>query len=240
MKRPFWSLFLFMAIVGSTSVTAGTNTFIELNGENTRVYFNDGDTFKILSGPLTGKRSRLSGFNTLESYGPVHRWGTFTKKELLANADEATELVRRGGWHCKSEKSVDTYGRLLSTCTDMAVALIERGLAHAMSVSDKPAPSVLVKKQEEAIKGKRGMWSKGVPAYVVTSLHSIDEDNSHRETYNRAVSTADGSSFMVMHKDSYEDCQEVCFAPKDEVESCMIYVKFDNRYGPRKASCLKK
>jgi endonuclease YncB( thermonuclease family) len=240
MKRQLWSLVVILSMASSTSLAAGTQTFIELDGETTRVYFNDGDTFKVLSGPLKGKRSRLNGFNTLESYGPVHKWGTFSKKELLSNANEATQLVRKGGWHCKSEDSVDIYGRLLSTCTDMALALLEKGLAHAMNVSEEPADDALVAKQQEAIKAKRGMWSKGVPAYIVTSLHSVNEKDGQEQTYNRAVSTADGHSFMMVHKEAYSDCEEVCYSPDKQSEaSCMVYVKFENRYGPRRPSCLR-
>ena len=78
------SLFVFLSL---TSFEASASTQIILNGEKTAVYFNDGDTFKVLSGPLKGKRSRLYGYNTLEAYGPVHRWGSFSKKELQRIVD---------------------------------------------------------------------------------------------------------------------------------------------------------
>lgn len=241
MKMQLWSVALFLAVVVSTPSGARTATKIELNGEITQVYFNDGDTFKVLSGPLKGKRSRLHGFNTLESYGPVHKWGAFSPLDLLENADEATKLVQKGGWHCTSENSVDTYGRLLSRCDDMAVALLEKGLAHVMSVSEEPADAQLVAAQVGAIKAKRGMWAKGVPAFVVSSAHSLDEEKTQQETYNRAVSTVDGSSILVKHKNSYKDCESVCFTPDALSESsCMIYVKFENRYGPKRPSCLRR
>jgi len=123
------SLFVFLSL---TSFGASASTEIILNGEKTAVYFNDGDTFKVLSGPLKGKRSRLYGYNTLEAYGPVHRWGSFSKKELQRIADEGTEIAQSGTWHCTSEDTLDTYGRMLSTCMDLAEALISSGTAHVM------------------------------------------------------------------------------------------------------------
>jgi micrococcal nuclease len=240
MKYQLCSLFVLSALSVATP-TLAARTQIELNGELTQVYFNDGDTFRVSEGPLKGKSSRLHGYNTLESYGPIHRWGTFSRQELFQNANDATQLARKGGWHCKTENSVDTYGRLLTTCQDLALELIGEGLAHAMSVTDQPADAALVQKQQEAILARRGMWSKGVPAYVVSSLHSVDEGKNQGETYNRAVSTEDGHSFLMMHKSSYKDCEEVCYAPTSGSEaSCMLYVKFENRYGPKRPSCLRR
>ena len=45
--------------------------------------WDDGDTFAFIDAN-SGERvkARLSGFNTLESYGPVHRWGDWTGAEL--------------------------------------------------------------------------------------------------------------------------------------------------------------
>lgn len=219
---------------------ASASTDIILNGKKTAVYFNDGDSFKVLSGPLKGKRSRLHGYNTLEAHGPVHRWGSFTRMELLNIANEGTKMAQRGGWHCKSDDSVDTYGRMLATCNDLASALISDGIAHVMSINKEPGDTKLVALQQKAIKEKRGMWAKGVPAYVLSSLHSIEEKDDQEKVYNRAVSTLDGHSELLMHQNAYQDCEEVCYAPtQNDLASCMIYVRFENRYGRTRASCLK-
>lgn len=183
-----------------------------LNGRPTPVFFNDGDSFRVLAGPLQGTKARLAGYNTLESYGPVHRWGTWTKKELYWNAKLATLNARRGVWHCVSkDMKRDTYGRILWWCKDLAVDQVRRGYAHAMSVNYKEGKKAVVAAMRDAIKHKRGMWSHGVPAYVLTSLHSVAEGGGRDgRTYNRLVSTLDGHSAKWEHKDTYSKCDEVC------------------------------
>jgi endonuclease YncB( thermonuclease family) len=217
---------------------------IELNGEPTKVYFNDGDTFKVLTGPLTGAKSRLVGYNTLETWGPVHRWGDFRAVELFDNANQATKVARRGGWHCTTDLSPDTYGRILSLCTDLGVELIKKGLAHAMSATREPAIAPFVNAQHEAMAARTGMWEKGIPEYILTSTHSRDEKEGQRTTYDRFVSTQDGHSELAKHSNNYADCEEVCYAPRgasrDGMLSCMTFVRYENRYGPTKASCLKR
>jgi len=84
------------------------------------------------------------------------------------------------------------------------------------------------------------MWAKGTPAFILSSLHSADEKEDGSEVYNRAVSTLDGHSELILHRNAYEDCEEVCYAPTQaDLASCMIYVKFENRYGSTQASCLR-
>ena len=43
------------------------------------VSWSDGDSFGITSGRMRGQRVRLLGYNTLESYGPVHKWGDWNE-----------------------------------------------------------------------------------------------------------------------------------------------------------------
>ena len=86
-------------------------TRVSLNGQVAPVFFNDGDSFRVLSGDLKGSKARLAGFNTLESYGAVHSWGSWTKKELYALAKMGTYNAREGIWTCTSDLSTDTYGR---------------------------------------------------------------------------------------------------------------------------------
>ena len=114
--------FLFVANSGANSVSA----FTMQNGVATPVYFNDGDSFRPQSGPLKGQQSRLSGYNTMESFGSVHKWGAFNAHELYVNAKQATLEARRGVWHCDTDGKKDGYGRLLLFCKDLAIDLINR------------------------------------------------------------------------------------------------------------------
>ena len=54
------------------------------------------------------------------------------------------------------------------------------------------------------------MWAHGVPEYVLTSLHSIDERSNRKYAYNRLVSSRDGHSEKWMHQEKYKECQTVC------------------------------
>lgn len=245
MNMQRWSLFALLVSLLSVQALAD-NSEIEINGEKAQVYFNDGDTFRIITGKFAGKRSRLQGFNTLESYGAIQRWGTFTKDELLKNAHEATFNARRGGWHCTTDLSTDMYGRILSECMDLALDQIGKGFAHVMTIDKTPGNSVMVAAQHKSIEEGNGMWAKGVPEYIVSSLHSMDEKPGQRSTYNRFVSTRDGHSVLDIHQRTYSDCDEVCVGPAvgmtdhAPVESCMVYVNFKNRFGPRAAGCLRQ
>jgi hypothetical protein len=49
-----------------------------------------------------------------------------------------------------------------------------------------------------------------VPAYVLTSLHSAEEDTDGTGTYNRLVSTEDGHSVKWKHENRYAECSKVC------------------------------
>jgi endonuclease YncB( thermonuclease family) len=181
-----------------------------LNGIPAPVFFNDGDSFRVLGGRLQGGKARLGGFNTLETPGPVHQWGKWTAKELYINAKQATLNGRRGKWSCTSDMSTDTYGRTLWICPELAADQIRKGLAHAMSVTEEPANAKLIEVQAEAIRERRGMWAHGVPEYILTSIHSADEDIQGRGTYNRLVSTKDGSSLKWRHDDNYSECDVIC------------------------------
>lgn len=209
---------LFCSVVGALpSVTVFAQPVIIpsrvfLNGIPTPVHFNDGDSFRILSGKYAETRCRLGGFNTLESFGPVHRWGDWNAKELFTIAKMATLNARRGVWHCTSDLSTDTYGRMLWTCPDLIEDQIRRGLAHAMSIDDNPADEKALAAQADAIRNRRGIWAHGVPSYVVTSVHSSDEGGGDDEGrhYNRIVSTTDGHSASFRHRDTYSTCDWYC------------------------------
>ena len=204
------ALVLTAPLGGAPEARATIETRVYINGRPTRVYFNDGDSFRQLDGPYAGRGSRLGGFNTLESYGPVHSWGDWHPFELFVIAKKATHLGRHGIWHCTTDGSTDTYGRVLLDCPDLAVAQIRHGYAHAMQVDDTPSRPAYLRAQAEAIRHRRGMWAHGAPEFVVTSLHSADEDPGRDSHYNRMVSVRDGHSEKWEHDDVYPECSTQC------------------------------
>lgn len=208
-------------------------SFVTLDGVRTRVDWSDGDTFKILEGPKTGTRARLSGFNTLEDYGPVHRWGGWTHRELYALSKRAGDVAAEGAWTCTSDGEADSYGRLLVSCPDVMDALLRQGLAMAFSV-EGPASEAALSAQQEAQQARRGMWEKGVPEGLITSAHSAEEGSG----YNRVVDTRTGEASKRPHGDRYESCEEVCVG-EGTTQSCLVHVPYESRYGKKRAACLR-
>ena len=194
----------------SPTVQAEPRAHVTLNGKPVPVFFNDGDSFRVLSGTYNGAKARLSGYNTLESYGPVHQWGSWTAKELYNIAKMATLFARRGTWTCETDGKTDTYGRMLVWCPDLADALVRGGYAHVMSIDDNPGKAELLEAQKEAIENRRGIWAHGVPDFILTSLHSVEEDTDGSGTYNRLVSTDDAHSVKWKHTNKYAECDNVC------------------------------
>jgi endonuclease YncB( thermonuclease family) len=207
-------------------------TMVILNGTSVPVFFNDGDSFRVLGGSMKGAKARIAGFNTLESHGPVHSWGDWTTKEMYVLAKMATLHARRGKWTCKTDGKTDTYGRMLTFCPGLGKSLIERGLAHAMTVTDEPGRKEFLDAQREAMQARRGIWAHGIPPFVLTSLHSAEEDVSGRGTYNRLVSTADGHSVKWKHENHYKECDNVCHYIYDvdeaRVDAVAAYLKADS------------
>lgn len=213
--------------------TRKDSTEVTINGEKAMVYFNDGDTFKVLDGSLKQSRVRVIGINTLESYGPVHQWANSSTAYLFEMANLATQMAQVGPWNCTTEKDKDVYGRLLATCDDLALALISAGVAHAYSIDSEPAKRSYLAKQRLAQRARAGVWKNGVPDFIITSLHSADEGSA--EPYNRLISTQDGHTRKWNHRDNYATCETVCL---DDDKSCMVYVPFGQRYGSRRPDCL--
>ncbi len=208
-----WRLGVVVVMLAASASAQQHPTRVFLNGVATPVNFNDGDSFRILAGPHSGAQSRLGGYNSLESFGPVHQWGTWTRKELAHYSKLATTNGRQGVWRCTSDLTKDGYGRLLWWCKDLAIDQVRKGFAHAMTVSDAPADADVLAAQAEAIAAKRGMWAHGVPDYVLTSNHSAAE--GYPQPYNRMVSTKDGSSRKWEHHQTYEECSATC-QPTDD------------------------
>lgn len=204
------AVFLVVLSSSSTVVDAEPAAKVALNGKAIGVFFNDGDSFRVLKGRNKGAKARLAGFNTLETHGAVHQWGGWTARELYHLAKMATLHARTGSWSCQSDGKTDTYGRLLAFCQTLAVDQVRRGYAHAMSINDDPARPELLEAQREAIAAKRGMWAHGIPEFVLTSIHSAEEDVEGRGTYNRLVSSVDGHSIKWKHNNRYAECENVC------------------------------
>jgi endonuclease YncB( thermonuclease family) len=211
---------------------------IVLNGEETSIRWSDGDSFHIKSGKYDGKGTRLAGYNTLEVFGPVHRWGDWTAAELYDIAKNSATLAASQVWECTTDGKQDGYHRLLITCPALAEEMIRQGHALAYAVEGtKPEPKLLAA-QKEAQAAKRGIWKKGVVKGVVTSVHSADEDGDEEGAgYNRVVDTRSGEALARSHKNTYKTCEEVCETTDGDV-SCMIYVPFEHRYR-NKPKCLK-
>ena len=212
-----------------------TGPTVRLDGVVVEAWWDDGDTFSIPN-PEGGKRirARLDGFNTLESYGPVHRWGTWTSGELYAIAKQAGERARSETWSCTVGEGSGGYGRIRVDCPDLRWALVSEGLAHVFGI-EQAGPEALLVAQQEAIDAGRGMWAKGAPEGLITSLHSVDERDGDT-TYNRIADLSTGIAAKHEHSETYATCQEVC-----QMGSCMVYVPFAQRYDEaKKADCLRE
>ena len=213
-------------------------SFVLLGGERMTVRWSDGDSFKFKDGPYEGAGVRMTGYNTLESYGPVHRWGKWTAQELYDIASTSKNLGASQEWECTTTGERDGYNRVLVSCPKAALHLVQEGHAHVFGIDD-PVSGELLAAQKQAQKKKVGMWAKGVPASIITSLHSVEEgwDDGGEGPYNRVADARTGQSEKLHHKEAYGVCQEVCVGPK-KTQSCMTYVPFSNRYR-NKPDCLK-
>jgi endonuclease YncB( thermonuclease family) len=99
---------------------------VVLDGREVSVTWVDGDTFRVGG---TQHLARLAGYNTLETYGDVHRWGTWKPAALHALASQATALAGARPRTCVSLDRPGGYGRDLVSCPDTARALVGAGLA---------------------------------------------------------------------------------------------------------------
>ena len=71
-----------------------------LDQNEVEVRWDDGDTFTYKDAKGEKHNARLNGFNALEAYGPVHRWGDWTAKELYALSKQAASVARSQVWYC--------------------------------------------------------------------------------------------------------------------------------------------
>ncbi len=207
-----------------------------LDGQPTEVRWTDGDSFAVESGPLRGFGTRLTGYNALEAFGPVHRIGAMGPVALQAIATSTATLLAGSVWNCATKGKRDGYGRPLVACPDAAAAVVRAGHAMVYAIEVRPDPALLAL-QREAQSAKRGIWAGGVPPEIVTSLHSAGEkDLRGKPPHDRLVDTATGRTRRRRHRTRYRTCQEVCIGD-GPARSCMVYVPFERRYRDRPA-CL--
>ncbi len=206
---------------------------IVLNGAEIPVLWSDGDSFIFLTGPRAGLETRLQGFNALESYGPVHRWGDWTREELFDVAMESRDLSASRVWTCRARGGKDSYDRLLVECPDLRAAQLTAGLGHLYPFDRDPDPDELAL-QTEARMDERGMWAKGRAEVVLTSVKPAEPGGSSGDWF---VNGRTGESGRRGHTDSYKICEEVCLKPIRGRGSCLVYVPYERRYED-KPSCL--
>lgn len=220
----------------------GEKQQIVLNGMSERVNWSDGDSFRVIGGARDGQKARLAGYNTVESYGPVHFWGDANGWDIYRVHKEATEFVRSEEWECETQGDVDGYGRILVVCPELRRQIVRRGLAHVFAYgAEEPDPD-LVQLQLEAQNERLGMWKWGIPRGIVTSVHSIDEKRDDldfdsaragKKSYNRVADTRTGKTFAVEHEKSFKPCDAFCYWG-----SCMLFIPFKMRYGDEKPACV--
>jgi endonuclease YncB( thermonuclease family) len=214
-----------------------TRANILLAGAWAQVRWTDGDTFRVLTGPLAGRTARLVGVNALESFGPVHRWGGLPATFYLRLAKESAAVAAAASVRCEADGRPDGYGRLLVVCPEVAEALVRAGHAMVFAV-DGPADPRLVALQRDAQALRAGMWAGGAPPLLPTSLHSADEPElGPRGAYDRVADTRTGETEARTHRRTYRTCQEVCVGEGPD-RACMTYVPFARRYRDR-PGCLR-
>jgi endonuclease YncB( thermonuclease family) len=197
-----------------------------VDGQKVAVRWNDGDSFGFTDGPLAGKRARLMDVNALENYGPVHRWGDWSRWELYQLSLMSAETAVQQAWTCTVTDRPDRFGRLLVRCPGLARELVRQGHAMVFAIDDPPRPDLLAA-QRDAQKRGAGMWKKGVPSKIVSGAHSSLEGEG--EGYDRIVDTRTGRAQAVKHSNAYETCEDVCVG-QGKGASCLVYVPFRRRY----------
>lgn len=217
----------------SSKKSHGAPGAIVLAGETVPVRWTDGDSFEITGGRLKGKGTRLVGYNTLEAYGPVHRWGAWTGAELYEIATSSKELAATDTWDCVYAGQADSYGRLLIACPDVARKLVAAGHAFVFAVGEAPDESLLAV-QREAQQNGVGIWAKGVPPRIITSVHAAKPG---KPAYNRVVDVNTGRTEQLPHNIPYTTCEEVCVGEATD-RSCLVNVPFERRYR-NQPDCLR-
>lgn len=220
------------AVDGKKGTEKPSGPSVLLDGVEIAVIWDDGDTFHGKAPDGSKIKARLAGYNTLESYGPVHQWGDWTEQELYAFAKESGVFASKTVWECTDTQKGGGYGRVLVDCPGLRKAMLENGFAHPFSIGG-PSPEADLVALKVGIENKAGIWAKGAPKSVITSLHSQSE-KPDKDAYNRVCDLTTGECKERTHTDVYETCQKVCMDG-----SCMTYVPYKVRYGENRAECIQ-
>jgi hypothetical protein len=151
---------------------------------------------------------------------------------------EAGRVAGERAWACTVLGGEGGYGRGEVDCPELKRELLGRGLAHVFAVGQDGDPADLAL-QAEAMAARKGMWAKGAPVLLVTSVHSLDEKPGQTSVYNRVAVLATGRAEERAHAETWAACQEVCVGgtPPAPEASCMVYVPYAQRY-KNKAACI--
>ncbi len=226
-------LLLLVLVLCQAGSPGGVEAAIVVGGRTVQVVWEDGDTLTFLTGPRKGRPARLMGYNTLESYGPVHRWGEWTPDELWELALGAARAAADQTWSCSLGHGKDTYGRLLLDCPEARRRLIQDGWAHVFAYAE-PADPADMKAQRAARAEGRGIWAKGTPETLVTSVNAEEGG----KVFLRVVSCRTGETRAEHQREDYDVCEEICHGPAIS-GSCMLYVPYGLRYENR-PECLQR
>jgi endonuclease YncB( thermonuclease family) len=202
---------------------------ILLDGVETAVHWPDGDSLNIESGQYSGSGARIAGYNTLEAYGNVQRWGDWSYEGLAAVRSRSKDLARSRTWECSNTRRSGGFDRILLDCESLRDQMVGQGLAHLFTIHER-LPSSAVEAQAAARAQALGMWAHGVPEQVLTSVTSTADGYSR--TFDRYVDPVTGQAERAFHDESYETCAEVC-----RYGSCMLYIPQDRRFGRDSIRC---
>ncbi len=137
----------------------------------------------------------------------MHRWGDWTAEELYVVAKESLYQARRKPWDCTTRGKRDYYNRVLVTCPELGVDLVSRGLAHVYAFKTAADPELMALQKQARLNGE-GMWEKGRPEYLVTSLHSAEGKGGRNSVIHTRTGQWDGRA----HQDEYPLCEEIFVA----------------------------
>lgn len=202
---------------------------IVLDGIETAVHWPDGDSLNIESGPHSGRGGRIAGYNTLEAYGNVQRWGEWSYEGLADVRAASKDLARSRAWTCTTTGQTGGFDRLLLECAELRDTIVGAGLAHLFTIHDR-LPSSAIDAQAGAREARRGMWAQGVPDQVLTSVTSTAD--GHSRTFDRYVDPVTGQAERAFHDEAYASCAEVC-----RFGACMLYIPQDRRFGRDRIRC---
>ena len=204
---------------------------IILDGKIVASTWLDGDTVRLQLDDTKKVTARLAGFNTLESYAAVHKWGAWTPNQLIDIARQATLRTKSETWHCKTLPGSGGYRRIKIDCPQLRHSLLRSGLAHVFTIGAKVDPTNL-QTQNFAKSHGLGMWAKGVPSIIITHVRSKATPSPQERIYDTHVSTQTGEVQFRNHTLTYSPCQFVCTA-----SSCFQFIPKHSRYHANPKTC---